>query len=356
MTTPSSPSIGESAKNFLTSQEKHVGALFSTGVVAFGFLGLYAARGLLFGLFDFGINLLGRAIMLGALGLVATFLVMLAMNPQTYTEIWHLQRRVARWVSDRAMKADPFGRMRAFADEFLGAQYEKFEAASVRIQSLWITTRHNIAKHEEALENSSNTAQALKSARYKGGTWQDDASRDQFRLESQRITLTEDALKKSRQQEAQLAMLVKIVDRWRNTFKFEIESTRMSADFLESQWHQANEMAGAVEAASSVFGHGDMARADKEVRAYIDKLTSERMAKAEVLMKQIPELTALGDLRGDVAEQEVMARLQALDDESQRAFVEVQADRSLIEAGGPNMIADVVTQKVKEPAVRRYLK
>lgn len=350
------PSIGDSAKNFLTNAEKNAGALFTIGAAVFGVLGLYAMRSFLFGLFDFGIGLLGRAIMLSGLGLIAVVIVMLAMNPRTYTELWHFQGRIARWFSNWAMKQDPFGRMRAFADEFLGEQYNKFNAACQRIEALLYSTQQKIEKHTESLEESNATAKALKQ-HYVGEKWKSDASRDQFRLESQRIKLTEDTLSKLKKQEAQLAMLVKIVDRWRNTFRFEIESTRMSADFMESQWHQANEMAGAVEAASSVFGHGDMARADKEVRAYIDKLTSERMAKATVLMKQIPELTAMGDLRGDVAEQDIMSRLQELDQESQRALVEVQADRSLIESGGPALITDVLATKQPElvPA-KRYLK
>lgn len=348
--------IGESAKNFLTSTEKRIGAFFTVGAGLTALLLLYSLRTTIFGVLEFGIGLLGRTIALGVVGLVAVWLVMLAMNPRTYTELWHLQNKIAHWVSGWAMKSDPFGRMRAFAEEFLGAQYEKFNAASVRIEGQLQATRQKLTKHTEALHRSQQTVEALRKRHLSSttGAWDSDEHRNAFRLESQRITLTEETLKKLRVSEATLTTLVKIVDRWRNTFKFEIESTRMSAQFLEDQWNQANDTAGALEAASTVFGHGDMAAADKEVREYIEKLTASRMAQADVLMKQIPELTALGDLKGDIAEDEIMARLSKLDTDSQRAFVEVQEDRRLIQAGGAAQITEVVKQKDAVPA-RRYL-
>lgn len=349
--------IRQSAKDFLTSTEQQMGGTFTLLVGLLVAFGLYAARGPILGLFDFAIEAVGRAIVLGALGLVGVWLVMLAMNPRTYTEMWHLQNRVAKWVSGWAMRSDPFGRMRAFADEFLGEQYEKFNQAATRIEAQLHTTRASIAKHEEALEESNAMVAAIKKRHMSpGGVWSSDEHRDAFRLESQRILLTEETLKKSRKNELKLATLVKIVDRWRNTFKFEIESTRMSADFLEMQFHQANETAGALKSAATVFGHGDMAKADKEVREYIEKLTANRIAESDVLMKQIPELTALGDLQGDAAEDEVMDRLRELDAASQRAFVEVQNDHKLIEAGGTEKITEVVKTKTAETQpVRRYL-
>jgi hypothetical protein len=347
--------IGTTAKDFLTNAERRLGGVFTYavfGVVAFA---LYLARTTILGMFDFGIALLGRTIALTVVGFIAVWLVTLAMNPRTWTELWHLQNRVARWVSRWAMKSDPFGRMRAFADEFLGGQFEKFNTASVRLEGQLQTVRQKLVKHTETLNASTQTVAAVRKKYLRpDGSWASDEYRDAFRLESQRITLTEETLKKLRVSEATLTTLVKIVDRWRNTFKFEIESTRMSAQFLEDQWNQANETAGALEAASSVFGHGDMAKADREVRDYIEKLTASRMAQADVLMKQLPELTALGDLKGDVAEDEIMSRLARLDNDSQRAFVEVQEDRRLIESGGSAQITEVVKQKAAVPA-RRYL-
>lgn len=343
------------AKDWVTKQEQRLGATFSIVAVGFGALALWAARDAIIGLLNFAISAVGRMVILGALSFAAVVLVMLAMNPRTWTELWHFQARIARWVSGWAMRSDPFGRMRAFADEFLQGQWNKFNDAATRIEAQLQSVRGKIKNHEAKLAESTKMVESL-SSRYMDdrNQWTDEQKRDTFRLESQRIQFTESALKKLRVSENTLATLVKIVDRWRNTFSYEIESTRMSADFLEAEWNQANDTAGALESVSSVFGKGDMAKADQEVRAYIEKLTANRMAQAEVLMKQIPELTAIGDLRADMAEDEITARLTRLDAESQRALVEVQEDRRLIQQGGS---AKAVVETIKEPVrTRRYLK
>ena len=358
--------LGSSAKDFLTRQEKTVGAIATTALGAVGVFILYTALPFISSLLGMAISVVGQVMVLGGMLFVAVIVLTLLMQPRIWTEIWHLQRRFTRWFSNMAMKADPFGRMRAFANEFLQEQWNKFNDASVRIEDQLNQKRTKIGKLEADLNGGQGSegqttgfnkaVETLKSRHFKKNRWDTDENQNTFRLLAQRIQFTENSLNKLRKDEVKLSMLVKIIDKWRSNFGFEIETTRMTADYLEEDFRQADATAGALEAASSVFGNGDMAQADKEVRAYIEKLTSGRIARAEVLMKQIPELTSIGDLRGDVAEDEIMRRLRDLDSAADQATTEVEEDRKLLTSGDTGKIAQAIKTATKEPVpVRRYL-
>ena len=74
------------------------------------------------GLLNFGIEATSKALVLGGLGLVAWMAFMWITNPRTQTELKLLNYRWCRKVSSFMMKQDPFGRMRAFAQEYLQEQ------------------------------------------------------------------------------------------------------------------------------------------------------------------------------------------------------------------------------------------
>ena len=356
MTNTDLTTLGSSAQEFLTKNEKAVGYL------GIGFLGLFGAgllymfRGVITGFLGFAITTVGQLMVLGGLGLLAVFILTLLMQPAVHTEIRHLQYRIIRAISDLAMKADPFGRMRAFANEYLQEQWMKFNNAAVRIQDQLNQKNKKIEKYQADLNSANDNVKALPSRHMKNGQWDTEDNHNLFRSESMKIKFLEGSLEKLRKDQTKLSMLVKIVDKWRNSFKFEIETTRMTADFLEEDFRQADATAGALEAASSAFGGGDMARADKEVRQYIENLTSGRIARAEVLMKQIPELTALGDLKADVAEDDIMNRLRQLDSAADQAFVEVQDNRQKLTSGNHDQIVEVIKAPVRQAVpVHRYL-
>lgn len=345
--------------DFVTRAERRVGGAFTLGLVVLGALALYAVRGTILGLLGFAVTAVGYSLAVLVGGGLLVFLIMLLLNPTIQTEIWHAQNAIALWVSEWAMKKDPFGRMRAFANEALGAQYARFEKAAKDLEKGLIATRQRIDANTETLDKAKATAESLRDRHMDATTkqWDSDAHRDDYRLEAQRIGFAEESLKKLRASELRKMALLKIVDRWRNTFRFEIESTIMSAQFLEDDFNEANETATTLEAASTAFGKGKLAQADVKVRQYVKQMTAERMAQATVLMKQIPELTRLSDLKGDVAEDELNARFAELERESQRAYVKVQEDHRLLEAGGGRAIAEVVQHRQAEPATtRRYLR
>lgn len=348
--------LGTSAKDFLTRQEKTLGNTATGLMLVGGAWILYLMRGTISNFLDFAITTVGQLLVLGGLGVAAVIFITLLMQPRTWTEIRHLQYRFTHWLSDIAMKSDPFGRMRAFANEYLGEQWQKFNDAATRIQDQLGQKRNRIEKLQGDLDEANVDVKTLQTRHCRKGVWDSDENQSSFRLLAQRITFTENSLTKLRKDEVKLTLLVKIIDKWRNNFKFEIETTRMTADFLEEDFRQADATAGALEAASSAFGGGDMAQADKDVRAYIEKLTTGRIARAEVLMKQIPELTAIGDLKGDVAEDEIMRRLRDLDFAADQATVEVEEDRKLLTSGDASQIVQVIKAPAKEPVpVRRYL-
>lgn len=360
--------LGSSAQEFLTKNEKAIGY---TGI---GFLGLFGAsvlyyfRDVITGFLGFAITTVGQLMVLGGLGVLAVFVLTLLMQPGIQTEIRHLQYRIIRAISNFAMKSDPFGRMRAFANEYLQKQWDRFNGAATSIEDQLTQKKKKVEKFTSDLQGGNigsdgrpteglySGVKAVQARHCKSGVWDSEENHNLFRSLSMKIRFTEQSLAKLQKDQTRLDMLVKIVDKWRNSFKFEIETTRMTADFLEEDFRQADATAGALEAASSAFGGGDMARADKEVRQYIEKLTSGRIARAEVLMKQIPELTALGDLKADIAEDDIMNRLRQLDSAADQAFGEVQQDRQKLTSGDHDQIVAVIKAPTKQTVpARRYL-
>jgi hypothetical protein len=270
-------------------------------------------------------------------------------------ELKHLNYRWCRKVSTFMMKQDPFGRMRAFANEYLQEQWQRFNDAAVSVQQQLTETKAKLEKSIAALDEYVRQADTLQSRYCQNGTWASEEHRNAFRMASQKATFEQEAIGKRQAREKRLTLLIKVLDRMRETFRYQIDMTRLTADFLEEQYKEAKATDDATNAAASAFSQGDMAAADKEVREYIETLTAEHIARAEVVMKQIPQLTAVGDLKGDVAEEEMLRRLQALDVDSQEALVAVESTHRQLTSGDAAQHQAVLTIKDAVP-VKKYLK
>lgn len=348
------------AKNFLTKAEKQSGSLATWGIVAAIALTAYTAQSAIIGFLNFGIEAVGKSIVLGGLGIVGWMLFMWITNPRTQTELRHLNYRWCRKVSTFMMKADPFGRMRAFANEYLQEQWNRFNDAATKVQAMLQETRTKLEKSREELVQKEREAETLQSRYYNaaagGGGWASEEHRNGFRTASARVKFLTDAIDKRSKREQRLLVFIKVLDRMRETFRYQIEMTRMTADHLEEQYKEALSMDNATSAAASAFNQGDMAQADKEVREYIEQLTSEHIARAEMVMKEIPALTAVGDLQGDIAEEEMMRKLQALDTESTAALVAVESEHRQITSGNSGSTMELLHAKAEPVQVRRYLR
>lgn len=355
MTVPSTTASSiVTARNFLTKAEAQSGSLAVWAIVAAVVLGAYAAQDLILGLLNFGIEATSKALVLGGLGLVAFMFWMWITNPQTQVELRHLNYRWCRKVSTFMMKSDPFGRMRAFANEFLQEQWNKFNDAATTVQQQLIETNTKIEKARTEMAAAEQQATTLESRYCSNGQWASEEHRNGFRTAAQKVKFLTEALDKREKRVIRLTTFIKVLDRMRQTFKYQIDMTRMTADFLEEQYKEAQAMDHATGAAASAFSQGDMAQADKDVREYIETLTSEHIARAEVVMKQIPELTAVGDLQGDMAEDEMMRRLNALDNDSRDALVQVEAGHRALTSGDSATVQGMI---VKEAVpVKRYLR
>lgn len=343
------------ARNFLTKAERQSGGIATWALIAAGVFMAYLAQDTILGVLNFGIAAVGKAITLGVLGLVGWMFFMWITNPATAVELRHLNYRWCRKVSTFMMKQDPFGRMRAFANEYLQEQWEKFNTAAVAVQQQLQETKAKLEKSREALANHETEAATLQSRYCQGNTWASEEHRNGFRMASQRAQFEREAITKREAREKRLAIMIKVLDRMRETFRYQIDMTRLTADFLEEQYREAKAADDATSAAASAFSQGDMAAADKEVREYIETLTAEHIARAEVVMKQIPQLTAVGDLKGDIAEDEMLRRLQALDVDSQEALVAVESTHRQLTSGNSATVVEAI--KVPEAVpVKKYLK
>lgn len=351
------------AKNWLSNAERNSGAIATWLVAGAAILGAYAASDLILGILNFGIAAIGKTIVLGGLAFVAWMFFMWITNPRTQVELKHLNYRWCRVVSRQMMKSDPFGRMKAFANEYLQEQWDKFNEAATRVEAQLGQddppggVKGKLVKQRAIAATARRKAEAIQQQHYKNGQWDADVWQNNYRIESQRTLQAEEAIEKLEKSNLRLTALVKILDRWRETFRFQIESTRMTADHLEQQFNEARDTDLAVNAAASAFGGGDMASADEEVRKYIEDLTQQHLSSAASVMKQIPELTAFGNLQGDMAEAEMMRRLQSLDEESKAALSTATNDTKAIEAGDSNTTLALLQSKAAEPvqARRKYL-
>lgn len=356
MSNAAPPSL-TTAKNFLTKAEKQSGSIATWALAGLGIFVAYAARGPILGLLDFAIDATSKAITLGVLGVVGWMLFMWLANPRTQTELRHLNYRWCRKVSTFMMKSDPFGRMRAFANEYLQEQWNRFNDAATSVQAQLNETRTKLEKARTEMAQKEKEASTLQ-ARYcpDGTTWASEEHRNGFRTASARVKFLADAIDKREKREQRLLVFIKVLDRMRETFRYQIEMTRMTADHLEEQYKEALSMDNATSAAASAFNQGDMAQADKEVREYIEQLTSEHIARAEMVMKEIPALTAVGDLQGDIAEEEMMRKLQMLDTESTAALVAVESEHRQITSGNSASTVELLHAKAEPVPVRRYLR
>lgn len=343
------------AQNFLTKAEAQSGGIAKWALAALALFVAYLSQDLILGMLNFGIAAVGKAITLGVLGLIGWMGFMWITNPRTQAELRMLNYQWCRKVSTFMMKQDPFGRMRAFADEFLQAQWQKFQDASVTVQQQLTETKMKLEKSRTALANHDSEAATLQSRYCQHGTWASEEHRNAFRMASNKSQFEREAIVKREAREKRLTTLIKVLDRMRETFRYQIDMTRLTADHLEEQYKEAKAADDAAGAAASAFSHGAEAQADKEVREYIESLTAEHIARAEVIMKEIPALTAAGDIKGDIAEEEMLRRLEALDVDSQQALVTVESTHRQLTSGDATLAVESIKVKDAVP-VKKYLR
>ncbi len=347
--------VKSSAKDFLTRQEKGLGFVgtFLAGCVGIGVL--FKALPFITSFLERLTDMVGKALVLGGELFLAFVVLMFLTNPRTWSLLKHVQYAFARWLSLLAIKQNPVARMRAFADEYLQEQFQRYNDATSVVEQQLNNTRRDIERATGELNDAAGIVRQLQKKHYDPATkrWDDEDNHNQFRLQAQRVQFLEDTLKKLRTGEARLAMVVKVLDKCRSIFRFKIDSTKQSADFLERQLVSAQGTADALEAATSAFGGGDMARFDEMTRAYIEDQISGSVARIEVFLEAIPELTTLADLRGDIAEDGMMERLREWDSETDKMYAESQGDQAKLTSGDPSLAVEVIQRREPVP-VGRY--
>lgn len=359
------PQFASSARDFLTRQEKKLGAMASIGFLALLALGAMLFSGPILAIVNnfltLAIGVVGKTLALGALAVVLVFAVMFALDPRTWTLLWHLQHGFTRWLSEQWMKKDPIGRLRAFADEYLELMYNRFielqgvvEAQLNRIREDIDVQENGTEAGKEGLRLTQKMAKHLRDKHYDAGAqrWKNNQAYLEFKLLSQRSMMLETNLKDLRKHERLLSYAVQVLEKFANTFRFKIHATRQSADLLEMRYESAKAVHGALMAIQTAFGFGDMAQFDQMTRRYIEGEIAGYLGQSEAILKAIPELTSGEALKGEMAAEELMERLARWDELADEASQEAQRQSELL-AGDPEQVLEVVKPRQLEP-VGRY--
>lgn len=345
---------------FYTWKERVLGNTGTTIVVAIlGGLGVLAAAKFVLPLVNSVLqSLVGTVsalLQLSVYGVLLAVVIMFVSHPRFWTLMWHVRDAVTRSLSNALIKADPIGRLRAFADDYLEVIRAKFMNARSIVDSVLTRIRSRITKQEETQQTNEKQAAFLLKQHSKGGKWDTDQSRNDFNMASQNVKLAERTLKVLREQEGVLEYTVKVLDKVGSALEYRIGVQRATADALEIELISTTETKRALATAAEAWGAGDKGQFDKMVRAYIEEKIAGNVGEITTMLKVLPQLTAGDTIEVEMAGDEMMERLKRLESAADQLSDESKAEETQIASGGAiGVITDAAKRRELVAVPRKY--
>jgi len=339
---------------FVSKKEKTVGSFGMILLIIGLALGFYAISPFLINLLTNAIAVVGRTIVLGGLMALAALLWWVFSSKRFRTIMYFWRSKFYRWFTGLLIKSGPLDVIYAYVNEYLGEKLETIQSAADNVYGIRNGIKTNIDNYQSQIKERIKQADALKDRFFEKGAWVDEEKRFQFQKISSEAGMLQSNLEKSQKRFERAEKYCQIMKKMQQAFEFYRDKTKFFADTLAADYNEAQAMAKATQATSSVLGgdaHSDIYEMSvKYVQGQIALFTGQ----VDRFMQVAPQFLAEPELNDMVSEDAMMKTLEQWDTASDQMLQQAEdigkAGQAL-STGDPNQAVAIVTAGDKRELV-----
>ncbi len=319
-TLPGADKVG----SFISKREKSWGNFGMLLLIVALAAGFYAAAPFLLSLLGMAIAVVGKMIVLGVLAAVAALMWFVFSSKKFHAILWFWRAKFYRWFTSLMIKSGPLDVIYAYVNEYLGEKLDTIREAADRVYGIRNEIQQNIEKYQTQIRERMQQAETLKNRFYKNNQWIDEDKRFAFQKISSEAGMLQTNLDKSNKRFERAQKYCQIMKKMQQAFEFYRDKTKFFADTLAADYREAQAMAKATQATSSVLGgdaHSDIYEMSvKYVQSQIALFTGQ----VDRFMQVAPQFMAEPELHDMVSEDAMMKTLDQWDKASDQLMQQAE--------------------------------
>lgn len=336
----------DKVSSFVSKREKSWGNFGTFLVLAALAVGFYAAAPFLLNLLTMAIAVVGKTIVLGGLVALAALLWFVFSSKRFRTILWYWRAKFYRWFTGLMIKSGPLDIIYAYVNEYLGEKLQTIQGAADHVYGIRNGIKSNIEKYEEQIRERIKQADALKDRFFEKGAWTDEDKRFQFQKISSEAGMLQSNLEKSKKRYERAEKYCQIMKKMQQAFEFYRDKTKFFADTLAADYSEAQAMAKATQATSSVLGGDDHSDIYEMSVKYVQNQISLFTGQVDRFMQVAPQFLAEPELNDMVSEDAMMKTLDQWDnatDQMLQQAEDIGKAGQALSTGDPNQAVAIVT-------------
>ncbi|MBN2355131.1 hypothetical protein JXO59_03410 [candidate division KSB1 bacterium] len=298
---------------FISKKEKAWGN-FGTFLILLLLAGVfYVSAPYILNLLSLAIAVVGKMIVLGGLVGIAALLWFFLSSKKFRAILWYLRAKFYRKFTMLMVKTGPLDIIYAYVNEYLQEKLETIQSAADHVYGIRNEIRKNIENYTAQIKERIKQADALKSRFYANNNWSDDDKRYQFQKISSEAGMLQTNLDKSQKRFERAEKYCQIMKKMQQAFEFYRDKTKFFADTLTADYREAQAMAKATQATSSVFGGDPRSDIYEMSVKYVQNQIALFTGQVDRFMEVAPKFMAEPEIHDMVSEDAMMKTLEQWD-------------------------------------------
>lgn len=314
----------DNVSTFISKKEKswgNFGAFFVILLLAGVF---YVSAPYLLTLLNMAITIVGKMVVLGGMVALVALLWFFLSSKKFRAIMWYLRAKFYRKFTMLMVKTGPLDIIYAYVNEYLQEKLDTIREAADRVYGIRNEIKQNIDNYSVQIKERIQQADALKSRFYKNNQWTDEDKRYQFQKISSEAGMLQTNLDKSQKRFERAEKYCQIMKKMQQAFEFYRDKTKFFADTLSADYREAQAMAKAAQATSSVLGgdaHSDIYEMSVK---YVQNQISLFTGQVDRFMEVAPKFLAEPEINDLVSEDAMMKTLDQWDKASDQLMQQAE--------------------------------
>ncbi|RPI01363.1 MAG: hypothetical protein EHM72_06670 [Calditrichaeota bacterium] len=212
----------------------------------------------------------------------------------------------------------------AYVNEYLSEKLATIRSAADRVFGIRNEIQNNIVKYEEQIRERIKQADTLKSRFFKDNQWLDEDKRYQFQKISSEAGMLQGNLDKSNRRFERAEKYTQIMKKMQQAFEFYRDKTKFFADTLDADYREAQAMAKATQATSSVLGGDPRSDIYEMSVKYVQNQIALFTGQVDRFMQVAPQFLAEPEIHDMVSEDAMMKTLDQWDKASDQLMEQAE--------------------------------
>lgn len=303
----------DKVNTFLSKREKAWGN-FGVFLIILLLAGIfYVAAPTILTLLNYAIAAVGKMIVLGGLVGLAAILWFFLSSKKFRALLWYLRAKFYRKFTMLMVKTGPLDIIYAYVNEYLQEKLDTIQSAADHVYGIRNEIKQNIENYSAQIKERIKQAEALKSRFFSNNAWTDEDKRFQFQKISSEAGMLQANLEKSQKRLERAEKYCQIMKKMQQAFEFYRDKTKFFADTLAADYREAQAMAKATQATSSVLGGDSRSDIYEMSVKYVQNQIALFTGQVDRFMEVAPKFLAEPEIHDMVSEDAMMKTLEQWD-------------------------------------------